>query len=147
MNRNLRKRHLRYWIVLAILLPVGFVWALVAIPQFVSEKPIRKNIPLGLEHVVKEQTHDTANICIRSDKKGNFQLEIILKEPLESPSPGLYLKVNGTTGLKGNVFLGNIGSRGTYRFSISEKQMRQAKGAIIHCNVNGHSLENISFNL
>lgn len=38
MIRQLRKRHLQIWLLLAVLLPIGFVVALMSVPKKVTQE-------------------------------------------------------------------------------------------------------------
>ena len=105
MIRSLRKRHLNAWIILALVLPLGFIWAYLVIPH---------NLPDPLEAVVS-----TGELfSIKKATNGTDQLEITIQQPLTTPSTLVYLAGKSTPDIKTALLIGSLGPRGKYVFNL-----------------------------
>lgn len=130
------------WMTIAILLPVGFVAAVLDRPEFpVNEFNLRK-IPDAYPQTVKSTEGGNYRLKILKNDQGKYQLELLLKKPLNSPSPTLYLNVTGKEEIKENTFVGEVEGRGLYRFPLADTN---AKGVFFYCNINKHPIQTILF--
>lgn len=108
MIRSLRKTHLTIWIMLAFLLPIGFVGAYMVIPQatpFVDHS----NLVSGEAQFTLKRI-DRAN--------GDAQLEITIIRPLTTPSTLVYLASQSSTDIKTATLIGSLGPRGKYKLNL-----------------------------
>jgi len=113
MTPELRLRHRRVWQIWAILLPIGFVSAILVLPQKVVQTALVEKIAEPLQNI--EQTKEiewlVANIRAAD---GSKQLEILLKKPLDIPSAQIFWQ---------NTFLGSLGAKGIQRFFLDSTQV------------------------
>lgn len=113
MTPELRQRHRRVWQLWAILLPIGFVSAILVLPQKVTQATLVENTATPLSKIIQTKETDWLTANIRSSDSDNKQLEIVLKKPLNVPSTQIFWQ---------NTFLGNLGAKGTYRFPLDSLQ-------------------------
>ncbi|MDX2247226.1 MAG: hypothetical protein SF052_10640 [Bacteroidia bacterium] len=139
MTPALRKRHLHTWVLLAIVVPIGFYLALLVIPKIPPGKTIPNPQPQPLENRVRSAENGsfgiTANLRAQTQsmvREGTdnglpsmedtfFQLEILLTQPLLSPSTLVYLALEpGSNSVEEKLLIGRIGSPGQYRFNLDQ---------------------------
>ena len=125
--KPLRKRHLQIWMALAMLLPVGIVFAWLVIPN-PSPVKLLQSQSTELLPVIK-QSSDQKDYCInvRSNKDNTqWQLEWKNKNPLTAPSAVIYkTSLNPSEGGTSRPFIpnnsqliGRIEARGDYTFLL-----------------------------
>jgi hypothetical protein len=109
---TLRKIHRYTWFSLAILLPIGWLAAIWAIPAGVWQTPVRPEQPAPLQFVAQSRESGDFVVNLRQDSAGDRrQIEIFIKKPLSSP--------NTTITIKGREkVLGLLGTRGIWRFDL-----------------------------
>ena len=115
----LRKRHIWLWALIGPLLIIGIVIAYTGIPKPKTEKLFLKTSP-ALPEIVATSQNGQWLASIRSDVGQNqFQLEIVILEPLVSASALVYqtYSKNPADFEKGQM-LGSVGKKGTYRFDL-----------------------------
>lgn len=109
----LRNRHYMVWIMLTILLPIGFFAAW----RFVPNKIFDESELALLQPAVGElvQSYTTTNFVVNL-RVGNVgaQVEVLIRQPLENPSTFVYL---GDT-VEEATTLGVLGAKGLYRFNL-----------------------------
>lgn len=113
MTPQLRKIHRYTWFSLAILLPIGWLAAIWAIPAEVWQTPIRPDQPDPLPIVLQSRESGDFVINLRQDSTGiRQQIEIVIKKPLTNP--------NTTVTAEGEkeILLGLAGTRGIWRFDL-----------------------------
>lgn len=138
MTPELRNRHRRVWQLWAILLPIGFVSAILVLPQKTTQAALVENSTQPLPNVLQTQHTAWLTANLRTSDAPNKQLEIILKKPLELPSAQLYWQ---------NTFIGNLGAKGTYRFSLDSLQTTNAPYTLeIRDPINKSVFQTITFN-
>ena len=142
MVRSLRKRHQFFWLIIAVLLPINFALAVYLIPPFPFQNRIDTEIPDALPLIIREIDHENYKLNLRSDDHENYQVELFIKKPLKSPAPALFLDKKGNNKISDSDFIGNLGSRGLYRFSLPNP--KDAKGVFVYCNIAQHPVEIIS---
>lgn len=117
MTPVLRKIHGVVWLCLAILLPLGWLAAIFAIPAPVYQQPIRPDQPQALP--VLMETHSSGDFvfnCRRDDSGTRHQLEIFIKKPQNNPGTQVFEQVASNTP---DRLLGTIQTRGIYRFDLT----------------------------
>lgn len=109
MVPELRKRHRRVWRMAALVLPLGFVLAIIALPKPVTQAQLYNNTTLPLHKL--EQTRETAWLLVRLFAADSLhkQLEITVKQPLNIPAAQVFWQ---------NRYLGNLGAKGVQRFAL-----------------------------
>lgn len=121
MNLTLRKRHLKTWIVLSILLPIGFVAAYLAIPATANGTIIPNEVnPTAFFQIIKTADHPTLLFNLRSNSEGERQAEIVLKQPLTTPSTLAYLSDGDIGSIQGKPLLGKLDNKTVYRFDLKD---------------------------
>ena len=123
MNAGLRKRHLMFWILILIILPIIMIRAKMNVP----EQPIE-----GKSYTIKNKQNPNLIKEVNDIKNGmkfNFrgtdektinQLEVVLIKPLRDASSSLFeLNYNDEKG----TFLGELSETGVYRFSLKNKRL------------------------
>ncbi|MEZ4851671.1 MAG: hypothetical protein R3B93_24280 [Bacteroidia bacterium] len=128
MTPVLRKRHLRIWVILAFLLPMGFISAFFEKPDKIIVAESGNDLAPALRDILRESEDDQLKVNVRSEsfvseidstELSRYQLEIIIKEPLTAPSNQVYLSLDETKqSIEGKLLLGNLGPRGIYRFDL-----------------------------
>lgn len=115
MTPALRKTHRYTWFALAVLLPLGWVSAILVIPGPVCQDPSRAPQPEALSELLgtKQSGHFLVNW--RSDhSKTRHQVEILITKPLETPNAVVRIVADD----QGDPLPGLLGSRGLYRFDL-----------------------------
>lgn len=110
MVPELRKRHRLIWQVWALLLPIGFVLAILVLPKQVkiAQLPIANDMPFAT--IEESESTEALKVNLRAQAGlPNKQLEIILTQPLDVPSARVYWQ---------NTFLGSLGAKGTQYFIL-----------------------------
>lgn len=110
MVPKLRTRHRLIWQIWALLLPIGFVMAILVLPKPIKQTqlPITDDKPFA----IIEQSESTEAFIVNVRAQAGLpdkQLEIILKKPLKVPSAQIYWQ---------NTFIGSLGAKGTQRFVL-----------------------------
>jgi hypothetical protein len=116
MKPSLRSRHRQIWVILAILLPIGWFASVWSIPAPVRQQPVRPALPPPFARILKTQTTTGFLFNLREDPAGTQkQIEVFILKPLETPGIQLYAKgaPNGHDQL-----LGALQTRGVYRFNL-----------------------------
>ena len=122
MVPELRKRHKWMWLILTILLPMGFITAYSLIPQ--SQEVINEQLPaskpIPLSKIASIQNTPQFDVSLREDANlGMKQVEVIVKERLNRPSTHLYLSDKSSREINDAQFLGVLGAQGAYRFNLN----------------------------
>ncbi len=113
MTPQLRKAHRYIWFSLAVLLPLGWLAAIRAIPDEIWQQPLRPLQPAQLPRVVRSKPSGDFIISLREDSAGmRRQIEIFVQKPLSNPNTVV------TAGSNGEVLLGLLGTRGVSRFDL-----------------------------
>lgn len=114
MIHKLRNRHFYTWVVLAVLLPVGFILAWRAIPQPLFGEIITHRRPSQAQMVeLSEDELVKVNVLGNAENPG---LEIILKRPLTVPGASIYLAPDASEDINVAQLLGQLDSKNTYYF-------------------------------
>lgn len=114
----LRKRHRRMWTALAVLLPLGVIAAVLAIPAPVPPTAWERYIPPMPQypHLLREADHAWVKVNLRASE-GRRQLELVLKQPLTRPS--CWVWVGSTRNAPEELqALGTLSHQGVYRFPL-----------------------------
>lgn len=112
MTPKLRKAHRYIWFSLAILLPIGWLAAIWAIPGEVWQTPVRAEQPDALPLILQSKESGDFVINFRQDSAGERrQIEIFIKKPLTNPNTTITMEGQEKT-------LGLLGTRGVWRFDL-----------------------------
>lgn len=123
MTPALRRAHYRIWLALAVLLPLGWVAAILAIPGDIQQEPVRAPQIAALPVLLVSKESGSFLINLRTDSAGaKKQLEILLKSPQTNPSTLVYW-INAHQ--QRPVLLGALQTRGLYRFELDGAAARQ----------------------
>jgi hypothetical protein len=107
MIKPLRRYHFTLWRILAVVMPFLFILAIWLRPDSRSDyHSVEKDYSFGLQHL--------------SDSTS--QINIDVKNPLRVPSCIVYASIG-----QQRVLLGKLGSQGTYRFEIENKNQRDVE--------------------
>ncbi|MCB0580044.1 MAG: hypothetical protein KDD10_12145 [Phaeodactylibacter sp.] len=120
MILKLRKRHRYIWIVLSVLLPLGFALALANRPGPVlpEEELIEEAAPYKEREVIATAAAEgwRVNICRSPD--GRAWLEAIFREASQRPASTLYLAARAGAGPDEAIAIGPVGPRGFYQYPL-----------------------------
>lgn len=123
MIRPLRKRHLWMWLVLMLVLPIGFFAAISVIPD--SEIPEQKvqfeasaiSTPLVMEHVeVALGLNFRFHASVDSLKRNQLVVEV--KKTLDQPSSFIYIADEDVNEIARAQLVGSLGPRRRYQFEL-----------------------------
>lgn len=126
MTPSIRKRHLYIWMALAVLLPVGYVAAILAVPPEapatnVVETIRSQDLPPQYARVLQVAEHPRLKMQLRQDTASQQrQVELILKQPLRRPSTWAYLSEGDSTRIAGKQLLGLLTNQGVYRYALPD---------------------------
>ncbi len=119
MTPKLRKAHRYIWFSFAILLPIGWLAAIWAIPGEVWQTPVRAERPAALPLILQSKESGDFVINLREDSTGERrQIEIFIKKPLTNPNTTVTVDDGRQTADGQQTTLGLIGTRGIYRFDL-----------------------------
>jgi hypothetical protein len=112
MTPHLRKIHRYIWFSLAVLLPIGWLAAIWAIPGEVWQTPVRAEQPAALPVILQSKESGDFVVNLRQDSAGERrQVEIFIKKPLTNPNMTVTVEGQERT-------LGLLGTRGVHRFDL-----------------------------
>ncbi|NER14606.1 hypothetical protein GWK08_14215 [Leptobacterium flavescens] len=112
MTSDLRKRHLIMWIGIIAIIPALMVIAVINIPNYPKDNQLSKGLTVNGETVLKTVEAESLRLRLLELRSGTF-LEVQVLQPLKSSSTAVYALNND---LSQGVFIGQIGSKGPYRF-------------------------------
>lgn len=119
MTLNLRKIHRYSWFLLAVLLPIGWLASVWAIPDTVYQNPIRASQPEPLPLLTQSRQSGDFLFNLRQDSLvQRSQIEIIISKPLENPNTTVLIGLGDPATSHAETLLGLIGNRGVWRFEL-----------------------------
>ncbi|MFA8436340.1 MAG: hypothetical protein ACEPOZ_17655 [Marinifilaceae bacterium] len=131
MNQAQRKRHLISWLLLALLLPIGFAAAIWVIPQPIHQEEIFRKYPEALPEVISWKSSDNLVAALRADtEREDYQLEIIVTKPFQHPNILVYLYTNAGDNPENQILLGSLNSKGSMRFPIPLEKLHEARATV-----------------
>lgn len=120
MTPQLRRAHRYIWYTLAVLLPLGWLAAIRAIPDSVWQTPIRTTQPEPLPVLVQSKQSGDLVFNLREDSTGaRRQIECWISKPLDEPNATLILEGQPPAAL------GLLGARGAWRFALDSLHAQQ----------------------
>ena len=128
MVPQLRRRHKWIWLILTILLPLGFItsYSLISQTQDMVNAPLLASKPAPLSKIASIRETPQFDIRLREDNNlGLKQIEVTLNEPLSRPSTHLYLSDKSSKEIGNAQFLGVLDSKGIYRFNLNPSMTYQ----------------------
>lgn len=135
MITSLRKRHRYTWVILSVLLLLGFgaAWWLTQDKAVYPDVDTEALVP-AYPNVLKSVEQQHIKLNLRADDQDKLQIEIHIKEPVPLPAPVLYLNQTGEASPDNNQALAGVGAVGLHRFPINTKSI---KGIFFHSSLNG----------
>ena len=133
MIKQLRKRHLQIWLLLAVLIPLGIIVAWMAVPRKVTQELLQQKTLKTINDTIVSVDNERYKINILFDGtikrgtlqtkpdslKSNLYVEVINKSELPAPSLLLYQVIDSTTNdIDKQEILGRIEGRGSHYFSF-----------------------------
>jgi hypothetical protein len=112
---QLRRRHYYTWLSIAVLLPMGFIWAYLNIPETSSDN-FSKMAVAAYPNLIKSQETTALKANLRKNTEGGYQIELTVLQPLVGAANQLYVSTTPDKPLQ--TVLGAVSNRGTYYFSL-----------------------------
>lgn len=112
---QLRRRHYYTWLALAVLLPIGFVWAYLNIPQMPSDV-FHKTATIAFPNLIQSKETTSLKMNLRQNTERGYQIEATVLKPLLGAANQLYLSTTSEKPLQ--ILLGALGNTGTYYFAL-----------------------------
>lgn len=128
MIPELRKRHKWMWLILTILLPLGFItaYSLILKPAVVTNEQLLTSKPIPLTKVVSNRQTPQFDVSLREDNGlGMKQIEIKVKENLTLSSTHIYLSDKSSLGIENTQFLGVLTPEKVHRFNLDPSMTYQ----------------------
>ena len=147
MTLNLRNIHRYSWFLLAVLLPVGWLAAIRAIPDAVYQNPIRASQPEPLPIVTQSKQSGDFLFNLRQDSLARRnQIEIIISKPLENPNTTVLVGLGDPATVRTETLLGLIGNRGVWRFELDSAVAKSSTFSLmLEDRIKSVSLRTITF--
>ncbi len=101
MIQPLRKRHKLIWSIFAVLLPLGFIMALLSIPP----------------HTGPGESNEPIKVHLLGDGEQKV-LEVVVEGPIKSGFANVYSAADETTDIDEATLLGPLHGTGTYRYQL-----------------------------
>ncbi len=119
MIHSLRKRHRWMWLALSILLPIGFIAAVLAVPETVVEKDFQVRQPVLYSTIVSTTKEDGFQVHLRKDDNlPGRQIEVLVEKPFNIPNSFVYIANQKTGKFQDAGLLGKLEGIGSYRFNL-----------------------------
>ena len=125
MNRQLRRRHLQFWLLLLPLLPLAIISALLVRPKSAIGNLLQPLSTNALPLVTQTFRKESYTINIRNGNDSTQQLEWINNSVLTVPTAVIYLTEKGSRTIENGQMLGRIEARGVYRFPMKAGRVEQ----------------------
>lgn len=120
MIKQLRKRHLQIWTVIAVLLPVGIAAAWLSIPEEAKDMLLQPAPVQVLPNVLASAEKENYTVRIRSNgDTSQLQLEWINKKTLTYPTATIYATTDTSNEVENGLLIGRIEARGAYYFYLT----------------------------
>lgn len=142
MIHPLRKRHQAMWLLLGILLPLGFIAAILAKPEFPAQQLVSVLPALPEGKIVKNASVAHTNAILYQLNDDTYTLALILDKAPQSPITTVYLTDNNTNTLEGKQAIGKVNGKGTYLFSVPSTTFSRL---ILYDEVHQHVIQTLSF--
>ena len=119
MTITLRKIHRYTWFAFAFLLPLGWLAAILALPETVWQSPVYLGQPPQLPNLLQSKESGDFVLNLRQDSTEQLkQIEIFIKKPQVNPSTVVIIETIDPIKGKKEQPLGLLGSRGVWRFNL-----------------------------
>ena len=112
---QLRRRHYYTWLSIAVLLPIGFVWAYLNMPQMPSDS-FHQTAAVAYPKRIKSAETTTLKVNLRQNTEGVYQIEVMVLKPLVGAANQLYVSTTADKPL--GILLGALDNTGTYYFPL-----------------------------
>lgn len=119
MIKQQRKYHRFIWMMLALLLPAGILFAWLVIPDRKPVKLLQTSAPVQLPLVIRSASNPEYTVELRSDNsKTKWQLVWKNKKVMTVPSAVIYDMTHSGNDLNKARLVGRIESKGDYLFDL-----------------------------
>lgn len=143
MNRQLRKRHRVIWFFLAPIIPFLLLISWLLIPQLEPVKAITSTQPDPLPVVLQSRQYPHYEVELRTNNRGDLQLEWWSRVALRIPSAVIYqVSANGQ-----RLFVGRIETRGHYRFPLQTDSTSKELNLQLYDFIHEHIIDTINISL
>lgn len=149
MNKSQRKLHVRMWMILLVVIPVGFVSALVVIPEDSAQDNVFLASEPRLDLIVEKHNTDNAIVLLRSSQqKEKYQIEVVITTPFTQPEVGVYSSKGNTFDINESKWLGSLSTKRTNLFSLRKQVVhKQDLTLVFYDPIRKQILEEIQFEL
>lgn len=106
------------WLILGILLPIGFFTAYSVIPTYPTDNPNLLEINPAVGKIIHTAEDDEFLVNYR-EANNQCQVEITLKQALSVPALVVYNSTAPDSTINDANLLGRLGTIGTYRYAIA----------------------------
>lgn len=132
MTKGQRKMHFISWVILALCIPIGFISAILVIPEQSMQENVFLDKTPQLENILAERTQENVIALVRSDVQlSKYQLEILIATPFKTPDIGVYVSKDSKFNQLQDQYLGNLGSKGGERFELPKSSVEEGSLEII----------------
>ncbi len=122
MVKPLRKWHIRFWAILAVVIPAGMVAAVLARPQTASSIVLQPAPSIALPLVLKTISKSAYTASLRASvDTAKLQLQLVNKAVVTSPTLLVYQVGVPSTAATGTdtLLVGRVEATGTYQFALA----------------------------
>jgi len=137
---------LQVWTTLAVLLPIGIIAAVTAIPKQQHDRLLQPTTVAALPVVVK--TIETVNYIVSlraSQDRNSLQLEWNHKSAIAAPSALIYQLTTPAEDINNALLIGRIDAQGIFRFSIKKNTAVNAYHFILYDIIHHRKITAINF--
>ena len=143
---KLRKRHFLIWILLAILLPTGFILAILDRPEDIAADSYISLSASPLPNLISTQEDQGLRVTLRRGLPHQKQIEIKVLQPIPAPSIFLAIGSNEINDQNPGHTIGKIHGLGTQRFSLDSLSSSRAElHLLFYDKIKGDALAKFKF--
>lgn len=117
MIRSLRKRHLNMWLIIAVLLPLGFIAAVFATPQSLAKGAL--DVP-EKGKLLKQMTMDWGPVELRGLPDSSQMIQFKVTTAIKTAAVAVYLGKKPIDHPTNGQFLKKLDSRGLYEAKLDK---------------------------
>lgn len=147
MTKNLRRKHLYAWLLLAILLPSAIVVAVLSVKKPVLQTSTKPTISSVIP-AFKTWEKKNYKLILRIDSSSRMaQIEWSKKTKAFFPAVNLYLTNAGHNNIERGLLVGSVGDKNNYLFSLDTAVLNNLPDhkILIHDFIRNHILDSLNF--
>ena len=118
---HLRNNHFKIWILIILILPVAFIYAVLNAP----EKRLSEFSRILIEqmpNLIGEVENDELKVSVRANQNNQYQIEIWVKRPIALPS-GVFHLLKPDESFTDHTSIGNLNAQGLHRFQVQSRSI------------------------